>query len=936
MIVGFFGALAAGLVPVPAYPPDPARLQRSMPRLTAMLDDARPSVVLSTAMVEQLTRTLAADTPLARLPWVPTDAIAGLDTELGEPGEVAFVQYTSGSTGQPRGVRVPHTAALANLDLIYDGAGLGPDTITVGWTPLYHDMGLLMTMLGPMFLGGRAVVMSPLDFLSRPLSWLQTIDRVGAEASGGPNFAFELCVRKLRGAPLDVDLSRWRYAFLGAEPIRADTLDRFAAAFAPHGFRREALYPTYGLAENTLLVAAPPPGESAVIRSFDADGLQRGRAVPGDDTRLVSAGQVRGPQAVAIVDETGAALPDRHVGEIRVQGPSVARDYYGRPDETDRLLRSARPDAPGPWLRTGDLGFLDDGELFIVSREKDLIVVRGRNVHPQDVEAAVEQHAQVRPGCSAAFAVEVDGEERVAVAVEVRDAEGLDPEAMAAELFRRVVDAVDVSVETVVFLPKRALPKTSSGKLQRREVAWRHRDGELGALAVVTGRGLADAWLKGRFSAEDELDSLARIELAQEAERVLGRAIETEHALGGSVGDEAVARGPATRASAAQQAMWHDTRRHPGVHVNHVAFDVYGPLDVSRVHAAAEQLAAAFPSLRTRFEARDGAVVRTVTDGIRGTVRYESLRPGDFDRRIQALGEAGLDPAYEVCAISAFRIDPEHHIIVLSLHHVIYDAAWVIRLVQAWLDVLDTRPIVRLPTPFERFVTAQDGLSGEDVVRDIVSGHQGMFDPGNGVRTDGTAFHALPIADWPERARAHGVTPFEWLAGAFAGSLAHVTGRDDVLFQASVTLRDLPGCADVDGPAFNTMPLRLSGSGDPAQLARAAREAKARVWPVRGVPVPIDSSVGSGLGPVLLHLYDWRRYPDPVRRLRAGETLSLRTVGVRARPLAALTVPRPFDLSVGIGLEADRVTLGARYDASRLSADTVADLLQGIAGRAHA
>lgn len=932
-IVGFFGALAGGLVPVPAYPPDPSRLARSMPRLLAMSEDAHAAVVLSTSMVRDLTTHLASETPIARLPWVTTDTFEGVDAPLRPAPDMAFVQYTSGSTGRPKGVRVTHESALANLHVIYDGGGLGGDDVYVGWTPLYHDMGLMMNMLGPMLLGCDSVVMSPLDFLGKPLNWLRTMHRVGASFSGGPNFAYALCVRHLQREALgdEVDLSRWRYAFVGAEPIRADTLDAFAEAFAPHGFRREALYPTFGLAENTLLVTGPDPGDPAVVRSFDLEGLEQGVARPplGEDgVRLVSAGQVRGDQRVAIVaPETHDRLADRRVGEIWVQGPCVGHDYFEKPDETARVLRAVLPGHPGTWLRTGDLGFLDGGELFPVARQKDLIVVRGRNVHPHDVEAAAEAHPALRPGCSAAYAVDRDGTEGVGLACEVRAPDNLDVDALAAALATAVAQAVGVGLDELALLRPRTLPKTSSGKLQRRAAGRGVATGDLEPLVVLAGDDLARAWLAARTQDVDELDSLARIALAQEAEQVLGRPVDDRVALG-------VGHVEATAPSWCQRAMWSDRALGPEVHVNHVAFHVRGTLSSRDVHEAVARLAATFPSLRTRFTERDGVLHRLVGDRPRGRVCIESIEAESFDDRIRELARQGLDPEHEVFGLHVLRVDADTQIVVFSLHHMIYDATWVARLGLALLRALDGQPLVRQPTDYRRLIAAEVDSEQIDVVRSLVGDHPGLTRPRNGPRRDATTTHTARaglLSRWEARARDAGVTPFEWLAGAYSRALGELFETDDVLFHTSVSLRDLPGTGDVDGPAFNALPMRLQRVDDAVGAAHAARDAKARIWPHRAVPVlrtRPPTGHASALGPVMLHLYDWRRFPTVARRLRAGEEVSLQRLSVRLRPLAALTVPRPFDLSVGVAVDDGRVHLGARHEPGVAPPDRVRELLE--------
>ncbi|MEO6193501.1 MAG: fatty acyl-AMP ligase, partial [Thermoanaerobaculia bacterium] len=409
----FFGCLYAGVTAVPVYPPRP---NRPDPRFLAILADARARVVLTTsAILPNAERLLQADAPVA---WLATD---GLDSKGAEewrdpavrPEQLAFLQYTSGSTSAPKGVMVSHGNLVHNERLIERAFGMTAESVVVGWLPLYHDMGLIGNLLQPLWAGCSCVLMSPVDFLQKPLRWLAAVSRYGGTVSGGPNFAYDLCARKIR--PEDragLDLSRWAVAFNGAEPVRAETLDRFASAFAGCGFRREALFPCYGLAEATLFVAGAAVGEPPVVGRFNAPGLERHRAVADPDGRpLVSSGRpalLAPGQEVAIVDpESGARLPEAAVGEIWVAGPSVAKGYWSRPEPPESTFQALTRDGQGPFLRTGDLGFLVGGELFVAGRAKDLIIIRGRNHYPQDIEMTVEaSHAALRPGCGAAFSVD--------------------------------------------------------------------------------------------------------------------------------------------------------------------------------------------------------------------------------------------------------------------------------------------------------------------------------------------------------------------------------------------------------------------------------------------------------------------------------------------------------------------------------------------------
>jgi acyl-CoA synthetase (AMP-forming)/AMP-acid ligase II len=409
---------------------------------------------------------------------------------------VAFLQYTSGSTSTPKGVIVTHANILANQRMIAGGFGSSERSVVGSWLPLYHDMGLIGCVMHPLFLGAPGYLMSPVEFLKAPVTWLRMISRYRVTLAGGPNFAYERCVRKVTPAQrVGLDLSSWTIAFNGAEPIRAETVDAFTAAFRDTGFRPEAMYPCYGLAEATLYVTGEPPLRGPVIRAFGVDELERdGRAAPTADPggrRLVSSGRTWGAQRIVVVDPLeGRPLPDGGVGEIWVRGPNVAKGYWNRAGASAETFDARLPDGDGPYLRTGDLGFLLEGELYVTGRIKDLIVVRGRNHYPQDLERTAEEaDSRARAGCGVAFGIEENGAEQVVIVQEVeRDLSPEDLARLARAIRRAVASAHDLSPRAVVLLPPGEIPKTSSGKIQRGLTRERYLDGALPAL-LTSGRG---------------------------------------------------------------------------------------------------------------------------------------------------------------------------------------------------------------------------------------------------------------------------------------------------------------------------------------------------------------------------------------------------------------------------------------------------------------
>jgi acyl carrier protein len=496
-VVAFLGCLYAGVVAVPAYPP---RLNRPISRLQAIMADSKATAALTTAHIfSNLERRFAHAPEMKSLRWLATDdgedpAEEWRCPEIGS-NTLAFLQYTSGSTAAPKGVMVTHGNLLHNLAMIYDGLGYTPDSHMVTWLPPYHDMGLIGGVLQPLYGGFPATLMSPVSFLQRPLGWLRTISRLGADTGGGPDFTYDLCSRKITPEErATLDLSSWTVAFNGAEPIRQETLERFAATFASCGFRWEAFYPTYGLAEATLIVSGGSQTAPPVVLSVEGAELERDRVVAasaGDEgaRTLVGCGRALADQKVVVVNpESLTRQPPDRIGEIWVSGPSVAQGYWDRPEETKHAFRAYLADTgEGPFLRTGDLGFLHHGELFVTGRLKDLIIIRGRNHYPQDIEHTVEQsHVALRPGGCAAFSVETDEGEQLAIVQELerRFLRSADVGEVAASIRRAVAEHHELQVHAVVLIRTGSIPKTSSGKIQRRATRAAYLGGTLAAVAT--------------------------------------------------------------------------------------------------------------------------------------------------------------------------------------------------------------------------------------------------------------------------------------------------------------------------------------------------------------------------------------------------------------------------------------------------------------------
>jgi natural product biosynthesis luciferase-like monooxygenase protein/FkbM family methyltransferase len=477
-IAAFFGCIYAGAIAVPVYPPTS---QRSLPRLWSIVKDAGPRVALTTTPILSKLEQTSGSAKLPALPWLTTDNLEiNIASEWRSerlPGNsLAFVQYTSGSTATPKGVMLTHDNLLQNQRMIQLAFEQTEHSIILGWLPLYHDMGLIGNVLQSMYCGARCVLMSPLSFLQRPARWLQAISRYGATTSGGPNFAYDLCVRKIGlQERADLDLRTWTVAFNGAEPIREDTIDRFCATFEPCGFRREAFFPCYGLAEATLFVSGGPKSATPVIAKVKRAPLEMNAVVPADGadesvTSFVGSGCTWLDQEIRIVDpESLRECSPGVIGEIWVAGPHVAQGYRGRPEESESTFKAYIADAmAGPYLRTGDLGFMREGELFVTGRLKDLIIIRGRNYFPHDIELTVERsHDNLRPGGGAAFSIDLHGEEQLVVVHEVDRHRNSDLQEVIGAIRQAVAEEYELQVHAIVLIKAGSLPKTSSGKVQR-------------------------------------------------------------------------------------------------------------------------------------------------------------------------------------------------------------------------------------------------------------------------------------------------------------------------------------------------------------------------------------------------------------------------------------------------------------------------------------
>lgn len=484
-IVAFLGCMYARVVAVPAYPP---RNNQNLTRLRTVIEDAGATLVLTTSsLVANLGAQSERIPRLGSLPWLATDSVspeqcdAWMEPVVGSD-TLAFLQYTSGSTGSPKGVMVSHGNVLHNERMIQLTFGHSERTVFAGWLPLFHDMGLIGNVLQPLYLGIKSVLMPPAAFIQKPARWMQMISRYRATTSGGPNFAYELCAHRVSAEQrVGLDLSSWEVAFNGAEPVRAGTLQRFMDIFKENGLRFSTLCPVYGMAETTLLVSGGVPAAGPTFYTVQSNALEEGKVIAVQDGPaaasatgmqvLVSSGRTLLEKVRIVNPETQTVCPEDRVGEIWVSSASVAQGYWQKPELTATAFQARLKDTcEGPFLRTGDLGFRRGEDFVITGRIKDIIIIRGRNHYPQDIEETVEQsHPALKADGGAAFSVEVDNEERLVIVQEVERSyrRNLDVEAVVGSIRQTVSENHELQVHAVVLIKTSSIPKTSSGKIQR-------------------------------------------------------------------------------------------------------------------------------------------------------------------------------------------------------------------------------------------------------------------------------------------------------------------------------------------------------------------------------------------------------------------------------------------------------------------------------------
>ncbi|HET6974042.1 MAG TPA: amino acid adenylation domain-containing protein [Pyrinomonadaceae bacterium] len=876
-IVAFWGCLYAGAVAVPAYPPS---RNRHLGRIEAIVADAKPQLALTTATIRaRIESSLACgvteeiDPELAKNWRVPHI----------DHSTLAFLQYTSGSTATPKGVMVTHGNLLHNEELIRRAFHQNEHSIIAGWLPLYHDMGLIGNVLQPLYLGARCILMSPISFLQQPLRWLRAISDYRATTSGGPNFAYDLCTQKISVAERDsLDLTSWSVAFNGAEPVRAETLHRFAEFFEPCGFRREAFYPCYGLAEATLFVS--------------------GASGPSIKTSVVGCGALEhDPEVVIVNPETFVRCAPGEEGEIWISGPSVAAGYWNQPEETASVFHARLADGDrGPYLRSGDLGFVGSDELFITGRIKDLIIIRGRNLYPHEIERTVEKsHPSLKPGCGAAFSIADEGEERLVIVQELARRASSSFDDVLGNIRQAVVEEHEVQPYCVVLVSAGSVPKTSSGKIQRGRCRELFLSSRLEVIAswqankqtVLTDEGVVEvetvlrSHLAAKLGVDPEsidvhapltrygIDSLSAIEMAHAIESnfnvewsmaslLEGPSLfevatqlraKMDHATKPVVtpirtnGTHALTHG--------QQALWFLHRMNPANAVYNVAAAarIQGALDTNALEKAFLALAQRHASLRSTFDVVAGQPMQRIHEHL--PLHFESIDASSWSEIDEWCAEEALRPfdfnAGPLWRVSLLKRRSDEHVLLIVAHHIIVDF-WSLNVMWQELGELYTaqreerQP--RLPvleSQYAGYVRRRaellDGPEGERLwtywqrqlgpdlpVLDLPSDRPRP--PVQSHRGTAYTFKIDPALTQAIKTVAHdaGATLFATLLAAFETLLYRYSGQESFAVGSPASGRDSAALSHLVGYFVNPLVMRADFSGNPSfaeLLSRVRRTA---------------------------------------------------------------------------------------------------------------
>lgn len=969
-VTAFLGCLYAGRVPVPVYPELGGEGLASNRRICR---NSGASALLAPA--DEIGR--GAEESLD-LPLVPADpAERMVPARPPEPGSLAFLQYTSGSTAAPKGVMITHAALAANVRSIAEAFGHGPGTRVLSWLPVYHDMGLVGNILHSLYVGCRLYLGSPLDFIARPLAWIEAISKYRAETSGGPDFGYALVTRSVErhGLPDGLDLSGWVRAYSGAEQVRPATVERFARALSPAGFRAEALLPCYGLAEATLLVSSVTPGTA--VRQGVADG----------GAGAVSCGPPRGCR-VRIAGADGTPLPEGRVGEILVAGPSITGGYWN--DEQETSARFAEPpDGSGRWLRTADLGFLRRGELHVTGRISDVLTIRGRNVYPQDIEdLAARGVPELRPGCIAAFG---DGADGVVVVAELRAEAAPDGhDRLAAAL----AAAGGVRLTELVQVPRGAVPKTTSGKLRRGECAERYRRGlydghrrrtggrrttVASAAATVADLVREAIGYDGELPADTPLtscgmDSLGAVRLSHGLRERFAVTVPVRMLLdGATVGDlpAKVAgaapqdRTPASRevggrTSKAQQALAFLHTLDPGGDEYVIAHAVELPEDVDLRHFRRAVRAAVLrhPELSMRLDWSGGPVRRIPVprEALREALALVPTPVGEqelTDRLTEAAAALPLDEG-PLLRLYLWRT-PRRTVLQFVVHHVVADL-WslclLVRDVALCYSALRRGEPPELPpaVPYDAYVAMQERYLSSDAARrraEELASRLPRRVSALGVRTDrprsqrrsnrGGRIHGVLPEEAAPLVERFGAVP---VLIAVWGLCLHRYGTDSpVVIGVPSAGRPYPELAGVVGLCTNTIPIAVPADPD-ASLAELVADVRrqlhagidAGLFPLSSAVEAVRPERAAGRHPLVETLLTFHENPLPELSGLPGLLGDREGAELRAGDLVLRNVPVPrtscrYDLDLAVTREGDDYRLTLDYGADLFTPATVRRIL---------
>lgn len=984
----FFGCLYAGAVAVPVYPP---LGRRGLERVRSVAADSGAELALvDTATLAAIDERGGRPAALSSLVWATTDdadpalAAAWRERRPG-PEALAFLQYTSGSTGTPKGVMLSHANLVHNSATIGRALGLDETSRGVSWLPPYHDMGLIGGILQPVYTGFPCTLLSPLDFLHKPLRWLQALSRTRATITPAPDFAYAEAVNRTTPEEREgLDLSALRHALVGSEPVRRSTLDAFAEAFRDTGFRRSAFYPCYGLAEATLFVTggARPEAEPVTLHVDRAD-LGSGRVTVADGgpgAEHTACGWANHEDLALIVDPgTGRPLPPDTVGEVWVSGPTVALGYWRRPEETAATFGATAEGHPGrAFLRTGDLGFKHGEELCVTGRIKDLIIVRGRNHYPPDLELTAERaHPLLQPGRGAAFALDDGTAEKVVLVHEVRPrCTSADGPAVIAAVREAVAAEHGVALSDVVLVRLGSIPRTSSGKVRRTECRERRlaggltvvaaagetpagRDpavpGDLAALiAAALETGPSELAMDASLVAQG-LDSLRAVRLVAALEETYGVTVAPARLLDGltpldlaRLREEPPAErsGESTRAPSAtpaQKRMWLLDEMGAGSAYNVAGgLRLAGALDPPLLERCLAGLFADVPMLRTVFGAGDDGTLNLSVRPPAGEFRLplrDFSRLGE-ERAREALREFAAEP-FDLSAgppvrLLLLKLGPEEWLLGLAAHHIALDGWSMGLLLRRLGDSYRDGGAAAVPAPMPVHPPRVPGEDGREFWRAQLDGAQAVdLPPDRPVPATPTWRGAsLPVrlpAGLAERLRATaaecGATPFMVLLAAFGLVLGRWSGQDDLVIGTAVSGRDRPGNTSAIGMVTETLPIRVETGA--AGFGAVVERVRARCLAAYGRPdLPFDEIVRAVAGrPV-------GGRASLVRTMLVLQNLPIEpweARGVRAEPFELPAPGAQFELSVHLSVAPDGSLTGhAVYAADLFEERTIAGLLSGL------